>query len=118
MYTVKLLAKRNRLNSTVRGTSRSCAVGPLGDLVRYSRNAAIKAPKNVDSLKMKAAMPTMGDRQVTSRACARGRSMACARSYEGRLLEIGGSATKFSTGGGDVVAHSSVHAFHGLSAAC
>src|SRR5437016_5230313 len=40
-----------------------------------------------------------------------------ARSHSGRRLWIGGSATKFSCGGGEVVAHSSVHAFHGLSPA-
>src|SRR5438270_13416660 len=38
-------------------------------------------------------------------------------SHNGRRLWIGGSATKFSCGGGEVVAHSSVHAFHGLSPA-
>src|SRR5437868_4806421 len=40
-----------------------------------------------------------------------------ARSHNGRRLRIGGNATKFSCGGGDVVAHSSVHAFQGLSPA-
>src|SRR5206468_11764934 len=38
-------------------------------------------------------------------------------SHNGRRLRIGGSASKFSCGGGEVVAHSSVHAFHGLSPA-
>src|SRR6266481_1678867 len=40
-----------------------------------------------------------------------------ARSHNGRRLRIGGNATKFSCGGGDVVAHSRVHAFQGLSPA-
>src|SRR6476660_7292277 len=40
-----------------------------------------------------------------------------AKSHNGRRLRIGGSATKFSCGGGDVVAHSSVHASQGLSPA-
>src|SRR5260370_16659222 len=40
-----------------------------------------------------------------------------ARSHNGRRLRIGGSATKFSCGGGDVVAHSRVHASQGLSPA-
>src|SRR5436190_1271434 len=40
-----------------------------------------------------------------------------AKSHSGRRLRIGGNATKFSCGGGDVVAHSSVHAFQGLSPA-
>src|SRR5258708_1888965 len=40
-----------------------------------------------------------------------------ARSHNGRRLRIGGNATKFSCGGGDVVAHSSVHASQGLSPA-
>src|SRR5436190_6413905 len=39
------------------------------------------------------------------------------KSHSGRRLLIGGSATKFSCGGGDVVAHSKVHAFQGLSPA-
>src|SRR5436190_11828094 len=39
------------------------------------------------------------------------------RSHNGRRLRIGGSATKFSCGGGEVVAHSSVHASQGLSPA-
>src|ERR1700688_3799414 len=38
-------------------------------------------------------------------------------SHNGRRLRTGGSATKFSCGGGEVVAHSSVHAFQGLSPA-
>src|SRR6266513_2414579 len=38
-------------------------------------------------------------------------------SHNGRRLRIGGSASKFSCGGGEVVAHSSVHAFQGLSPA-
>src|SRR5438128_11247678 len=38
-------------------------------------------------------------------------------SHNGRRLRIGGSASKFSCGGGEVVAHSRVHAFHGLSPA-
>src|SRR5206468_7604756 len=38
-------------------------------------------------------------------------------SHNGRRPRIGGSASKFSCGGGEVVAHSSVHAFHGLSPA-
>src|SRR6266478_4732176 len=38
-------------------------------------------------------------------------------SHNGRRLRIGGSAMKFSCGGGEVVAHSSVHAFQGLSPA-
>src|SRR6266699_7190872 len=38
-------------------------------------------------------------------------------SHSGRRLRIGGRASKFSCGGGEVVAHSSVHAFHGLSPA-
>src|SRR5947207_15577147 len=50
--------------------------------------------------------PTMGS----------GRSRL-ARSHNGRRLRIGGNATKFSCGGGDVVAHSSVHASQGLSQA-
>src|SRR5438477_3644860 len=50
--------------------------------------------------------PTMGS----------GRSQF-AMSHSGRRLLIGGSATKFSCGGGDVVAHSKVHAFQGLSPA-
>src|SRR5207248_5966445 len=40
-----------------------------------------------------------------------------ARSHNGRRLRIGGSAIKFSCGGGEVVAHSSVHASQGLSPA-
>src|SRR5438128_10035630 len=40
-----------------------------------------------------------------------------AKSHSGRRLRIGGNATKFSCGGGDVVAHSSVHASQGLSPA-
>src|SRR5262245_7469045 len=40
-----------------------------------------------------------------------------AQSQSGRRLRIGGSASKFSCGGGEVVAHSSVHACHGLSPA-
>src|SRR6476660_8002685 len=40
-----------------------------------------------------------------------------AKSHSGRRLRIGGSATKFSCGGGDVVAHSRVHASQGLSPA-
>src|SRR5438132_13228798 len=40
-----------------------------------------------------------------------------ARSHNGRRLRIGGSAIKFSCGGGDVVAHSRVHASQGLSPA-
>src|SRR5450755_3802269 len=41
-----------------------------------------------------------------------------ARSHSGRRPRIGGTpCVKFSTGGGEVVAHSSVHAFHGLSPA-
>ena len=38
----------------------------------------------------------------------------CARSQSGRRLRIGGNRSKLSGGGGEVVAHSSVHAFHGL----
>src|ERR1700724_2964762 len=38
-------------------------------------------------------------------------------SHNGRRLRIGGSASKFSCGGGEVVAHSSVQAFQGLSPA-
>src|SRR5438270_9371776 len=38
-------------------------------------------------------------------------------SHNGRRLRIGGSAIKFSCGGGEVVAHSSVHASQGLSPA-
>src|SRR5438045_8520154 len=38
-------------------------------------------------------------------------------SHNGRRLRIGGSASRFSCGGGEVVAHSSVHAFQGLSPA-
>ena len=38
-------------------------------------------------------------------------------SHSGRRLRIGGSATKFSCGGGEVVAHSRVHASQGLSPA-
>src|SRR4029434_1055411 len=40
-----------------------------------------------------------------------------AKSHSGRRLRIGGSATKFSCGGGDVVAHSRVHASQGVSPA-
>src|SRR5256885_16495205 len=40
-----------------------------------------------------------------------------AQSHSGRRLRIGGSVSKFSCGGGELVAHSSVHAFHGLSPA-
>src|ERR1051326_6131310 len=40
-----------------------------------------------------------------------------ASSQSGRRLRLGGSSRKFSSGGGEVVAHSSVHAFHGLSPA-
>src|ERR1041385_5368006 len=38
-------------------------------------------------------------------------------SQRGRRLRIGGSSWKFSWGGGDVAAHSSVQAFQGLSPA-
>src|SRR5438552_16822833 len=38
-------------------------------------------------------------------------------SHNGRQLRIGGNLSKFSCGGGEVVAHSSVHAFQGLSPA-
>src|SRR6185437_3899661 len=41
-----------------------------------------------------------------------------ARSHSGRRPSMGGTPSgKLSTGGGEVVAHSSVHAFHGLSPA-
>src|ERR1700722_6258941 len=50
--------------------------------------------------------PTMGS----------GRS-GFAASQRGRRLRIGGNSWKFSCGGGEVVAHSSVQAFHGLSPA-
>ena len=40
-----------------------------------------------------------------------------ATSHSGRRLRIGGSWWKFSGGGGEVVAHSSVQAFQGLSPA-
>src|ERR1700722_7377183 len=40
-----------------------------------------------------------------------------ATSQSGRRLRMGGSAWKLSGGGGDVVAHSSVHALQGLSPA-
>src|SRR5947207_12122328 len=53
---------------------------------------------------------------VFSPTIGSGRS-GLARSHNGRRLRIGGSAMKFSWGGGDVVAHSSVHAFQGLSPA-
>src|SRR5581483_838749 len=41
----------------------------------------------------------------------------CARSQSGRRPRTGGTSAKFSAGGGDVVAHSSVHASQGLSPA-
>src|ERR1044072_496942 len=53
---------------------------------------------------------------VFSPTIGSGRS-GLARSHNGRRLRIGGSAMKFSWGGGDVVAHSSVHASQGLSPA-
>src|SRR4029077_6182646 len=53
---------------------------------------------------------------VFSPTIGSGRS-GLARSHNGRRLRMGGSATKFSCGGGDVVAHSSVHASQGLSPA-
>jgi len=40
-----------------------------------------------------------------------------ASSHSGRRLRIGGSRRKFSWGGGEVVAHSSVQALQGLSPA-
>src|SRR5213083_292324 len=106
---------------SVRGTSRSCGPGP-GLRVRYSRNATISAPKNVTSLKMKAAMPTTGARHwppTTGRwlLLPSGPCATFARSHRGRALVIGGRVTKLYAGGGDDVAHSSVHAFHGLSPA-
>src|SRR5919201_5426721 len=39
------------------------------------------------------------------------------RSHSGRALSMGGSAAKLYAGGGEVVAHSSVQASHGLSPA-
>src|SRR4051812_8708383 len=117
---VRLLANRNRLKMKVRGTSRSCALKPVLR-TRYSRNATISAPKKVDSEKMKALMPTIGVRQrasIVGRGGAAGGGTLCTTSHSGRWVLIGGSAVaKFSGGGGDVVAHSSVHAFHGLSGA-
>src|SRR5438132_13768090 len=70
---------------------------------------------------MKVRMPTvLGSGRVTavlfSPTMGSGRS-GLARSHNGRRPRIGGSATKFSCGGGDVVAHSRVHAFQGLSPA-
>src|SRR5262245_38208120 len=42
---------------------------------------------------------------------------ACSRSQSGRRPVIGGTRSKFSCGGGDVVAHSSVHASQGFAPA-
>ena len=44
-------------------------------------------------------------------------STPCSSSQRGRSLRISGSRVKLPYGGGDVVAHSSVHARHGLSPA-
>ena len=42
---------------------------------------------------------------------------SCSTSHKGRGLRIGGSQLKLPCGGGEVVAHSSVQARHGLSPA-
>src|SRR5438876_2681863 len=70
---------------------------------------------------MKVRMPTsflsgLSISEVSLPTTGSGRS-GLARSHNGRRLRIGGSATKFSCGGGEVVAHSRVHASQGLSPA-
>src|SRR3954464_3038071 len=117
---VRLLANRKRLKMNVRRMSRSCAPKPALR-VRYSRNATISAPKNVDSEKMKAPMPTIGGRPRASMVGRGGAAGGAARwptPQSGGWVLVGGrTVAKFSGGGGDVVAHSRVHAFHGLSGA-
>ena len=44
-------------------------------------------------------------------------SPGCSRSHSGRRLRTGGTWSKLCSGGGEVVAHSSVQASHGLSPA-
>src|SRR4051794_32658122 len=104
---VRLLANRNRLKINVRGTSRSCAPKPMLR-PRYSRKATMSAPKNVDSEKMNAPMPTIGMRQrasIVGRGGAAGGGTLCWTSHNGRWVLIGGSAAaKFWGGGGEVVA--------------
>src|SRR2546422_4979932 len=85
----------------------------------------IKTTKNTASEATKATMPSSGP--PADRAGRRGRAGgpgdaaagACewARSHSGRRPRTGGTSVKLSSGGGEGVAHSSVHAFHGLSPA-
>src|SRR5229473_3745476 len=77
--------------------------------------------KNPASERMKVRMPTLflsglSISEVSLPTTGSGRS-GFAISHNGRRLRIGGSASKFSCGGGEVVAHSSVHASQGLSPA-
>src|SRR6266404_8232242 len=77
--------------------------------------------KNPASERMKVRMPTLflsglTISEVFLPTTGSGRS-GFATSHNGRRLRIGGSASKFSCGGGEVVAHPSVQAFHGLSPA-
>src|SRR5467141_1160070 len=70
---------------------------------------------------MKVRMPTLflsglSISEVSLPTTGSGRS-GFAISHNGRRLRIGGSASKFSCGGGEVVAHSKVQAFQGLSPA-
>src|SRR5216683_240723 len=68
---------------------------------------------------MKAAIPTIGalHNRVRSGSGSDATTPGCCKSQRGRALAIGGNATKLEAGGGDDVAHSNVHAFHGLSPA-
>src|SRR5215813_11897157 len=45
-------------------------------------------------------------------------SSGCFMSHSGRALRTSGTVSKLYSGGGEVVAHSSVHASHGSSPAC
>src|SRR5579862_5839703 len=65
---------------------------------------------------MKARMPTIGARQLrVGSAGVSAWSSPSRDGYSGLALVIRGNApVKFSAGGGDAVAHSRVHAFHGL----
>src|SRR5438132_11471961 len=85
----------------------------------------IKTVKSTAPEAMKATMPGSGP--PIGRASRRGRgggpedaapgAGGWARSHSGRRPRTGGTSVKLSSGGGEDVAHSRVHAFHGLSPA-
>src|SRR5579862_4842861 len=119
---VKLLANRQRLKMPVlKRSSAFFEFGPGGGLMLKKTNTRINVPKNPASETMNVqthvfarsgtamssfSLPTTGS----------GRS-GFATSHRGRRLRIGGSSLKLCTGGGELVAHSSVQAFHGFSPA-